>query len=126
VISWGSFVAAYLKSQRFLRLSLSRPEEFQRMEMNLADRLPEYLADRTHQAVEGRPRTHIVFVVRAGAIYPFTTISQTLAVCEMRKIGATLAVLGPGHVADRGRAFGLLTGATHPGYPALIVGPATE
>ena len=84
------------------------------------------MADRTQQALDGRPRTHIVFVVRTGAIYPFTTISQTLAVCEMRKIGATLAVLGPGHVTDRGRSFGLLNGPAHPGYPALIVGPTSE
>jgi ABC-type antimicrobial peptide transport system ATPase subunit len=56
----------------------------------------------------------MVFVVRTGAIYPFTTISQTLAVCEMRKIGATLAVLGPGKVTDRGRSFGLLTGPRIP------------
>jgi len=96
------------------------------LELNLAERLPEYLADRTQQALEGRSKTHIVFVVRTGAIYPFTTISQTLAVCEMRKIGATLAVLGPGHVTDRGRSFGLLTGPAHPGYPALIVGPTSE
>ena len=96
------------------------------MELNLADRLPEYLADRTQQALEGRPKSHIAFVVRTGAIYPFTTISQTLAVCEMRKIGATLAVLGPGHVTDRGRSFGLLTGPAHPGYPALIVGPTSD
>jgi hypothetical protein len=126
VISWGGYAAAFLKSQGFLRLPLNRPEEIRRLELNLADRLPEYLADRTQQALEGRPKSHIAFVVRTGAIYPFTTISQTLAVCEMRKIGATLAVLGPGHVSDRGRSFGLLTGPAHPGYPALIVGPTSD
>jgi hypothetical protein len=126
VISWGGYSAAFLKTQGFLRLPLNQPEEFQRLELNLADRLPEYLADRTQQALNGRTKSHIVFVVRTGAIYPFTTISQTLAVCEMRKIGATLAVLGPGHVTDRGRSFGLLTGPAHSGYPALIVGPAYE
>ena len=101
---------AFLKTQGFLRLPLSRPDEYRRLELNLADRLPEYLADRTQQALEGQPKSHIAFVVRTGAIYPFTTISQTLAVCETRKIGATLAVLGPGHVTDRGRSFGLLAG----------------
>lgn len=126
VISWGAYTAAFLKTQGFLRLTLSQPDEFRRLELNLADRLPEYLADRTQQALEGRTKSHIAFVVRTGAIYPFTTISQTLAGCEMRKIGATLAVLGPGHVTDRGRSFGLLTGPAHSGYPALIVGPVYE
>jgi len=126
VISWGAYAAAFLKNQGFLRLPLNKPDEYRRLELNLAERLPEYLADRTQQALEGRSKTHIVFVVRTGAIYPFTTISQTLAVCEIRKIGATLAVLGPGHVTDRSRSFGLLTGPAHPGYPALIVGPTSE
>jgi len=126
VISWGAYVALFLKTQGFLRLNLSRPDEYRRLELNLTDRLPEFLADRTQQALGGQPRTHIAFVVRTGAIYPFTTISQTLAVCETRKIGATLAVLGPGHVSDRGRSFGLLAGPPHPGYPALIVGPISE
>src|SRR5437868_6790281 len=44
VISWGTFVASYLKTQGFLRLPLSRPDEYRRLEINLADRLPEYLA----------------------------------------------------------------------------------
>jgi hypothetical protein len=126
VISWGAYVASFLKTQGFLRLNLSRPDEYRRLELNLTDRLPEFLADRTQQALGGQPRTHIAFIVRTGAIYPFTTISQTLAVCETRKIGATLAVLGPGHVSDRGRSFGLLAGPPHPGYPALIVGPVSE
>jgi len=126
VISWGAYAAHFLETQGFLRLPLNGPDEYRRLELNLADRLPEYLADRTEQAMRGRVKSHIVFVVRSGAIYPFTTISQTLAVCEMRKIGATLAVLGPGHITDRGRSFGLLTGPTHPGYPALIVGPTSD
>ncbi len=126
VISWGGYAAEFLKTRGFLRLPLNGPDEFRRLEINLADRLPEYLADRTEQALAGRPKSHIAFVARTGAVYPFTTISQTLAVCEMRKIGATLAVLGPGHVTDRGRSFGLLTGPAHPGYPALIVGPASD
>ncbi len=126
VISWGAYTANFLKTQGFLRLPLKGADEYRRLELNLADRLPENLADRTQQALEGRSKTHIVFVVRAGAIYPFTTISQTLAVCETRKLGATLAVLGPGHVTDRGRAFGLLNGPAHPGYPALIVGPTSD
>jgi len=126
VISWGAYAAAFLKNQGFLRLPLNEPDEYRRLELNLADRLPEYLADRTEQTLEGRSGTHIVFVVRTGAIYPFTTISQTLAVCELRKIDATLAVLGPGHVTDRGRSFGLLNSPAHPGYPALIVGPISE
>ena len=97
VISWGGYAAAYLKDRGFLRLPLNQPEEFRRLELNLADRLPEYLADRTQKALDGRPKSHIAFIVRTGAIYPFTTISQTLAVCEMRKTGATLAVLCPWH-----------------------------
>ena len=109
MISWGGYAAAFLRSQGFLRLPLDRPDEIRRLELNLADRLPDYLADRTQQAwMDGRSRTSPSSC--GPADYPFTTISQTLAVCELRKIGATLAVLGPGHVTDRGRSFGLLTG----------------
>jgi hypothetical protein len=126
VISWGGYAAAFLKSQGFLKLALKRPEDIRRLELNLAERLPEYLADRTEQALKGRPKSHIAFIVRTGAIYPFTTISQTLSACEKRRIGATLAILGPGRVADRGQSFGLLTGPTHSGYPATIVGPTFD
>jgi hypothetical protein len=126
VISWGGYMATFLRSQGFLKLPLNTQDEYRRLELNLASRLPEYLADRTEQALAGRTKTHVAFVVRTGAIYPFTTISQTLAVCETRKIAATLAVLGPGQVSDRGQSFGLLSGPAHSGYPALIVGPTCE
>lgn len=82
VVSWGAYTADFLKSRGFVRLPLKDADEYRRLERNLAERLPEHLADRTEQALQGRPRTHVVFVVRTGAIYPFTTISQTLAVCE--------------------------------------------
>jgi len=51
VISWGAYAAAFLKNQGFLRLPLNEPDEFRRLECNLADRLPEYLADRTQEAL---------------------------------------------------------------------------
>lgn len=121
VLSWGVFLASFLKKQGFLRRPVSTIEEANRLQQNLATRLPEYLAQSTSQALAGKPRTHVAFVVRTGAIFPFTTISQTLAVCERLNVHATLAVLGPGRVTDQGRAFGLLSGQPHSGYPALII-----
>ena len=126
VISWGVYVATFLKNQGFLRRSVNTADESHRLQQNLAARLPEFLAENTERDLRGQPRAHIAFIVRTGAVFPFTTISQTLAACERREIGATLAVLGPGRTADRGRSFGLLTGPPHPGYPALIVGPTDE
>jgi Domain of unknown function (DUF1788) len=125
-LSWGSFVASFLKTQGFLRRPVSSEEESRRLEHNLANRLPEHLAECTEQALQDKGRTHIAFIVRTGAIFPFTTVSQTLAACERRAIRATLAILGPGRVSDQGRSFGLLNGPPHPGYPALIVGPRND
>jgi hypothetical protein len=124
VLSWGAFFGEFLKRQGFLRRAVTTAEEAERLQQNLMTRLPEYLAESTSKALAGRTRSHVVFVVRTGAIFPFTTISQTLAACERRQVPATLAVLGPGRVTDQGRAFGLLSGVPHPGYPALIVGPS--
>jgi hypothetical protein len=126
VLSWGASLAGFLRQQGFLRLPVSSEDEARRLQHNLADRLPEHLADSTEQALHGEGRTHVAFIVRTGAIYPFTTISQTLAACERRAIHATLAILGPGRVTDQGRSFGLLNGPPHPGYPALIVGPRED
>ncbi|HYT89315.1 MAG TPA: BREX protein BrxB domain-containing protein [Gemmataceae bacterium] len=123
VLSWGAFVADFLRKQGFLRQSVSSEDDSARLQRNLANRLPEYLAERTEQALQGKGRTHVAVIVRTGAIFPFTTTSQTLAACESRRVQATLAVLGPGRVTDRGRSFGLLNGPPHPGYPALIVAP---
>jgi hypothetical protein len=124
VLSWGAFLATFLKKHGFLRRPVATAEEAERLQQNLATRLPEYLAESTFQALAGKLRTHVAFIVRTGAIFPFTTVSQTLAACERREVRATLAVLGPGRVTDQGRAFGLLSGQPHPGYPALIVGRA--
>jgi hypothetical protein len=122
VLSWGALMAAFLRKQGFLRSTVASAQEAERLQQNLVVRLPEQLAESTSQALAGKPRTHVAFIVRTGAIFPFTTVSQTLAACERRALQATLAVLGPGRVADQGRAFGLLTGVPHSGYPALIVG----
>ena len=121
VISWGGYIADFLKNQGFLRRPVRDQTESERLQQNLIARLPQFLAESTRKALEGKPRNHIAFIVRAGAIFPFATISQTLAACEQRDIRATLAVLGPGRVADQGRSFALLNGDPHPGYPALIV-----
>jgi hypothetical protein len=122
----GAYVAEFVRRQGILRLGVRDSEARERLQQNLATQLPEALADRTLTDLQGKPRTHVVFVVRTGALFPFATISQTLSLCEQRDIRATLAILGPGHVADQGRSFGLLRGTPHPGYPALIVGPALE
>lgn len=121
VLSWGGFLAAFLKKQGFLRHAVATAEQAERLQQNLVTRLPEYLAQSTCDALAGKSRTHVAFIVRTGAIFPFTTISQTLATCERLEVRATLAVLGPGRVTDQGRSFGLLSGLPHPGYPALIV-----
>jgi hypothetical protein len=120
-LSWGAMVAGFFRKQGFLRRPATTPEEVERLQQNLMTRLPEQLAERTHRALAGKPRTHVAFIVRTGALFPFTTISQTLTACERLPLRATLAVLGPGRVADQGRAFGLVTGQPHPGYPALII-----
>ncbi len=122
-ISWGAILADFLKQQGFLSQSATRPNEVERLQRNLATRLPDFLAERTQQALAGKPRSHIAFIVRTGALFPFTTISQALVACERHNVVATLAVLGPGHLTDQGKSFGLLTGTPHTGYPALIVGP---
>src|ERR1700757_2983173 len=72
VLSWGAFVAAFLKKQGFLRLNISTPAEVERLQQNLSTRLPEQIADSTNQALAGKPRTHVAFVVRTGALFPFT------------------------------------------------------
>jgi hypothetical protein len=119
-------MADFLRNQGFLRRAVRDPTESGLLQQNLVARLPQVLAEHTQKALEGKPRSHIAFIVRTGAIFPFATISQTLAACEQRDIRATLAVLGPGRLADRGRSFALLSGEPHPGYPALIVSSNRE
>jgi putative transposase len=100
LLSWGTYLGDFLRQQGFLRQSADRPEEADRLQRNLANRLPEYLADRTRQALDGKPRTHIAFVLRTGALFPFTTISQVRVACERLNVQSTLAVLGPGHLRE--------------------------
>src|SRR5262249_5921982 len=78
VVSWGALVAAFLKMQGFLRGTVATDEEAERLEQNLTARLPEFLAQRTCEALAGKPRTHVAFIVRTGALFPFTTTSQVL------------------------------------------------
>lgn len=124
VLSWGALVATFLRKQGFLRRTVVTDEEAERLEQNLTSRLPEFLAECTSQALAGKPRTHVAFIVRTGALFPFTTTSQVLTACETAQVRATLALLAPGRLADQGRSFGLLTGSPHSGYPAMLLGRA--
>src|SRR4051812_16445031 len=63
-LSWGAYAADFLRRQGFLRQTAAAPEDAARLQRNLERRLPEQIAASTRQALDGKPRGHVAFIVR--------------------------------------------------------------
>ena len=69
VLSWGGYMADFLKNPGFLRRPVRDQTESDRLQQNLVARLPQFLAESTQKALDGKPRSHIAFIVRTARFF---------------------------------------------------------